>query len=124
MKTILYAFRTNVCCGIIFKGMNGEVLVDPKLLKPCVTCRKEKTTRTKPELQRSTSLDDTDSNSSTVSPSFRSSDFYDNNPLEPVTPPESPPESPHMSEAESLIKLQQCTDNLDFVSDLSISMEC
>ena len=30
--------REEVCCGIIFKGPNGEVLVDPKLLKPYCYC--------------------------------------------------------------------------------------
>ena len=25
-----------MCCGIIFKGLNGEVLVDTKLLRPCI----------------------------------------------------------------------------------------
>lgn len=30
--------REEVCCGTIFKGPNGEVLVDPKLLKPHCYC--------------------------------------------------------------------------------------
>ncbi|XP_028397304.1 SIN3-HDAC complex-associated factor-like [Dendronephthya gigantea] len=30
--------REEVCCGTIFKGPNGEVLVDPKLLKPYCYC--------------------------------------------------------------------------------------
>ncbi|XP_046845340.1 SIN3-HDAC complex-associated factor-like [Xenia sp. Carnegie-2017] len=35
----LCGWRTEeVCCGTIFKGPNGEVLVDPKLLKPFCNC--------------------------------------------------------------------------------------
>lgn len=30
--------REKVCCGIIFKGPHGEVLIYPKLLRPC-RCR-------------------------------------------------------------------------------------
>ncbi|XP_046390995.1 myb-like protein V [Ischnura elegans] len=32
--------REEVCCGIIFKGPNQEVIVDPRFLKPCIGCRK------------------------------------------------------------------------------------
>ena len=31
--------RTEICCGIIFKGANGECLVDTNLLRPCRTCK-------------------------------------------------------------------------------------
>lgn len=31
--------KEEICCGIIFKGPNNEVVVSPKLLKPC-SCRK------------------------------------------------------------------------------------
>lgn len=31
--------RQRVCCGIIYKGRFGEVLIDPHLFKPC--CRKK-----------------------------------------------------------------------------------
>ena len=34
-----FSSRTEVCCGIIFKGVNGEVLVDTSLLHPCRTCK-------------------------------------------------------------------------------------
>ena len=27
--------REQICCGVIFKGQRGEVLVDPRLMKPC-----------------------------------------------------------------------------------------
>ncbi|XP_013417776.1 SIN3-HDAC complex-associated factor isoform X2 [Lingula anatina] len=38
-----YWKMTQVCCGIIFKGLNGEVMIDPSLLKPCAGCRASKT---------------------------------------------------------------------------------
>ncbi|XP_054275844.1 SIN3-HDAC complex-associated factor-like [Macrosteles quadrilineatus] len=28
--------REKVCCGVIFKGPHGQVIVDPRFLKPCV----------------------------------------------------------------------------------------
>lgn len=56
-------FRTEVCCGIIFKGLNGEVLLDPQLLHPCLSCKTGRNRRTG-ELRRSQSTDDTESNSS------------------------------------------------------------
>lgn len=31
--------RQRVCCGIIYKGRFGEVLIDPHLYKPC--CQKK-----------------------------------------------------------------------------------
>lgn len=40
----LSGWRTEeVCCGTIFKGPNGEVLVDPKLLKPYCDCSRHPT---------------------------------------------------------------------------------
>lgn len=27
--------REKICCGVIFKGSNGELLLDPRFLKPC-----------------------------------------------------------------------------------------
>jgi len=36
---LTYWKKTEVCCGIIFKGINGEVLVDTSLLHPCRTCK-------------------------------------------------------------------------------------
>ncbi|XP_064629647.1 SIN3-HDAC complex-associated factor-like [Lineus longissimus] len=35
-----YWKKTQICCGIIFKGPNGEVVVDPSLFKPCNACKK------------------------------------------------------------------------------------
>lgn len=34
-----YWKKTEVCCGIIFKGPNGEVMVDTSLLRPCRKCK-------------------------------------------------------------------------------------
>ena len=28
-------FRQKVCCGIVYKGRYGEVIIDPHLYKPC-----------------------------------------------------------------------------------------
>ncbi|KAM9815609.1 SIN3-HDAC complex-associated factor [Syngnathus typhle] len=36
---LTYWKRQKVCCGIIYKGRFGEVLIDPHLFKPC--CRKK-----------------------------------------------------------------------------------
>jgi hypothetical protein len=36
---LTYWKKTEICCGIIFKGVNGEVLVDMKLLRPCRSCK-------------------------------------------------------------------------------------
>lgn len=38
MMIILSYHREIICCGTIFKGPYGEVIVDPSLLKPCVGC--------------------------------------------------------------------------------------
>lgn len=35
--------REKICCGIIFKGPNNEVVISPKLLKPC-SCRRSSST--------------------------------------------------------------------------------
>lgn len=37
MKCI-YNFREIICCGTIFKGRYGEIIVDPSLIKPCIGC--------------------------------------------------------------------------------------
>ena len=36
----MFFFREKVCCGIIFKGPNNEVMIYPELLNPCGGCRK------------------------------------------------------------------------------------
>lgn len=120
-----------MCCGIIFKGLNGEVLVDPNLLKPCWSCGKNKSRnnnnnikKTDRELRRSTSLEDTDSNSSAQT--FNVADFYETNTPEPETPPDSPPDSPKhtLTDPENLSPLQHCSKQMSFVTNHSIPMEC
>lgn len=39
MIDLSYWRKTETCCGIIFKGRNGEVIIDPRLLHPCRTCK-------------------------------------------------------------------------------------
>mgnify|MGYP006890258346 CR=1 FL=1 len=108
--------------------MNGEVLVDPTLLKPCWSCGKNKsrnTTKTpERELRRSTSLEDTDSNSS--APAFNVADFYEPNTPEPETPPDSPPDSPKhtITQDGNMSQIQQCSTKMNFVTSHTIPMEC
>jgi hypothetical protein len=40
MSNLFSFFRTKVCCGTIFSGANGEVLLDMRLWRPCVRCRR------------------------------------------------------------------------------------
>ncbi|MGH0116532.1 UNVERIFIED_CONTAM: hypothetical protein FKN15_009665 [Acipenser sinensis] len=40
---LTYWKRQKVCCGIIYKGRFGEVLIDPHLFKPCCSNKKEST---------------------------------------------------------------------------------
>ncbi|KAK3578084.1 hypothetical protein CHS0354_006740 [Potamilus streckersoni] len=87
---LTYWKKTKICCGIIFKGLNGEVMVDPHLLKPCISCHKKKSP-VKEKLHRSQSLEDTDSNSSGSSPSFGEIDFY--NVSSQSTPDIPPPDN-------------------------------
>ena len=35
--------RQKVCCGIVYKGRFGEVIIDPRLFKPCCSSTKQKT---------------------------------------------------------------------------------
>lgn len=37
------ASRQKVCCGIVYKGRFGEVIIDPRLFKPCCSSKKQKT---------------------------------------------------------------------------------
>ncbi|KAI8485561.1 SIN3-HDAC complex-associated factor-like [Branchiostoma floridae x Branchiostoma belcheri] len=41
-----YWRREDICCGIIFKGSRGEVVIDPRLLRPCQACRGSTTPNT------------------------------------------------------------------------------
>lgn len=128
---LTYWKKTEICCGIIFKGLNGEVLVDQQLLRPCRTCRKPQTQSRKPELRRSTSLEDTDSNAST--PSFAGLDFYNSNRIQTETPPDSPPDSPEnmdsvdaeIQEASHTLTSLQCSrKNMDYAPPIPITLEC
>jgi hypothetical protein len=40
--------RETICCGVIFKGPNNEVVISPKLLKPC-SCRKSSSSGSTPK---------------------------------------------------------------------------
>lgn len=46
---LTYWKRQKICCGIIYKGRFGEVLIDTHLFKPC--CSNKKTAAEKPEEQ-------------------------------------------------------------------------
>ncbi len=35
LTEVCLMFRLKVCCGIVYKGRYGEVLIDPHLYKPC-----------------------------------------------------------------------------------------
>ena len=35
--------RQKVCCGIVYKGRFGEVIIDPRLFKPCCSSKKQET---------------------------------------------------------------------------------
>ncbi|CAH1800152.1 unnamed protein product [Owenia fusiformis] len=34
--------KAKVCCGTIFKGPSGEVLIDPRFIRPCNGCRRNR----------------------------------------------------------------------------------
>uniref|UniRef100_A0A8C5L7E0 SIN3-HDAC complex-associated factor n=1 Tax=Jaculus jaculus TaxID=51337 RepID=A0A8C5L7E0_JACJA len=46
---LTYWKRQKICCGIIYKGRFGEVLIDTRLFEPC--CSNEKAVAEKPEEQ-------------------------------------------------------------------------
>lgn len=51
-----FFFRETICCGTIFKGPNGEILVDTRFLKPCNArlqqlCKLGVNENVKPELE-------------------------------------------------------------------------
>lgn len=43
IKHFCFHFRQKVCCGIVYKGRFGEVIIDPRLFKPCCSSKKQKT---------------------------------------------------------------------------------
>ncbi|ELV10916.1 Protein FAM60A [Tupaia chinensis] len=48
-KDFQSCFGQKICCGIIYKGRFGEVLIDTHLFKPC--CSNKKAAAEKPEEQ-------------------------------------------------------------------------
>ncbi|KAK0140235.1 SIN3-HDAC complex-associated factor [Merluccius polli] len=38
-----YWKRQKICCGIVYKGRFGEVIIDPRLFKPCCSSKKQTT---------------------------------------------------------------------------------
>lgn len=107
-----------MCCGIIFKGLNGEVLVDPQLLHPCWSCRKDKIRHENG--QRLASPDDTDSNIST--PSNSELDFPNSaSTIDDVEDVEYVDEG---EEDLSVVNLE-CDETLDtFNSTHALTLEC
>ncbi|KAK3588488.1 hypothetical protein CHS0354_012897 [Potamilus streckersoni] len=69
-----YWKKTEMCCGIIFMGENGEAMLDINLYKPCkARCNKQKPVNETP--QRNQSPDDTNINSSISSPNEGETDL-------------------------------------------------
>ncbi|XP_078270940.1 SIN3-HDAC complex associated factor, like isoform X1 [Rhinoraja longicauda] len=46
---LTYWKRQKICCGIIYKGRFGEVLIDPRLFKPCCGTKKDSKATTEVE---------------------------------------------------------------------------
>ncbi|XP_048401904.1 SIN3-HDAC complex associated factor, like isoform X2 [Stegostoma tigrinum] len=46
---LTYWKRQKICCGIIYKGRFGEVLIDPRLFKPCCSTKKDNESTTQAE---------------------------------------------------------------------------
>ncbi|XP_069756491.1 SIN3-HDAC complex associated factor, like [Narcine bancroftii] len=46
---LTYWKRQKICCGIIYKGRFGEVLIDPRLFKPCCSTKKDSEAMTQTE---------------------------------------------------------------------------
>lgn len=57
-------FREKVCCGTIFKGRFGEVIVDPRFLKPCQGCNVPKERPAAPDQAGGESGSSTNANTS------------------------------------------------------------
>ncbi|OCT55893.1 hypothetical protein XELAEV_18001962mg [Xenopus laevis] len=43
-----YWKRQKVCCGIVYEGRYGELLIDARQFKPCCTSKKPETPQTEP----------------------------------------------------------------------------
>lgn len=55
---LTYWKRQRVCCGIIYKGRFGEVLIDPHLFKPC--CRKQQQKQRQQQAEEEDGYDEED----------------------------------------------------------------
>jgi len=53
-----YWKKTKVCCGTIFVGANGEVMLDANLWRPCITCRPPCTSDVNSTIRHDLSADD------------------------------------------------------------------
>lgn len=80
MSVNVHVCRQRVCCGIIYKGRFGEVLIDPHLYKPC--CQKKEEQRREEEEEQ-----DEDDAELEKEEGQASQDM----PVSPLTRPDSPP---------------------------------
>ncbi|KAK6169486.1 hypothetical protein SNE40_020530 [Patella caerulea] len=115
---LTYWKKTQVCCGIIFKGLNGEVLLDPKLLRPCLSCNPDKNKHST-EMHRSQSVE-TESNASSSGYNEHDNDNGDDNDFD------SKPQDEDSSSAYSLDNLPTMPDNkfsTGFTTH-ALAMEC
>lgn len=71
-KSFLSLSSEIVCCGTIYKGPNGEVLIDPRFLKPCAA--RMAMCKVLPSIEKAQSSDISSTKSSTDSSSDSSSD--------------------------------------------------
>ncbi|KAL4613511.1 protein FAM60A-like isoform X1 [Arapaima gigas] len=53
-----YWKRQKVCCGIVYKGRFGEVIIDPRLFKPCCSSKKQESLAPPQEAHLSTAQPD------------------------------------------------------------------
>lgn len=69
-----------MCCGTIFQGANGEVLLDMRLWRPCANCRRMESSKMAAATIAADNSDDNSSSSSVAFGDIRSSGniFADN----------------------------------------------
>merc|ERR1712179_163511 len=60
--------RKKVCCGTIFMGPFGEVVIDPRFLNPCRSCKKPGDESNEPSGPTLTALDATKDVATVVEP--------------------------------------------------------
>lgn len=65
-------FRQKVCCGIVYKGRYGEILIDPHLYKPCYQRKPKPHQQQKESGEMEDEMEDQETGSNTVhmSPSY------------------------------------------------------